>query len=303
MATLRYHDQLRSSTDVPQTRMHSLSSTTRTTVGQGRECTLRLHSAFLSRVHCGLDPEADGYILRDLGSASGTRLNGQLVSGPRRLVHGDIIVVSDVELVFEDLSAAPPLTDSPVAMLRTACEKAGIPTPPLPPPLGDSLKSTGAWCWSTRELITTPYWHPDYLAEWTRSPQPDSLLFAHDGHGSNSYALLYYLVQSPLGLFVKLPWGGSYSDPELDLRLIQRTFIGIGTLLSAMQERLKKAPWPQGQRLLVFLAAAHPSYWQVLTDARPVLGALDTQVDGYSAPSRRCSPEQTLAEVLEYIRR
>ena len=59
----------------------------------------------VSRVHAAVRREAGSFIITDLGSSSGTSINGEGMSGPRVLHHGDLIKLGPVEFVFEDPSA------------------------------------------------------------------------------------------------------------------------------------------------------------------------------------------------------
>jgi pSer/pThr/pTyr-binding forkhead associated (FHA) protein len=68
-------------------------------VGYGPECHVRPNSAWVSRQHCLLRVTGDGVHLRDLGSTTGTLVNGCLVVGERQLSVGDLIQLGPV--VFE----------------------------------------------------------------------------------------------------------------------------------------------------------------------------------------------------------
>jgi len=55
----------------------------------------------VSRRHAQILPDQDGWILTDLNSTNGVRLNGRPLGVPTRLADGDVIEVGSVELVFE----------------------------------------------------------------------------------------------------------------------------------------------------------------------------------------------------------
>lgn len=57
----------------------------------------------ISRHHASLAWEDGRFILRDLGSANGTFLNGQQITAPQELQSGDVIGVSEVLLAFRAL--------------------------------------------------------------------------------------------------------------------------------------------------------------------------------------------------------
>ncbi|WP_084960048.1 DUF1707 and FHA domain-containing protein [Thermoactinospora rubra] len=65
-------------------------------VGRGSACDLVLSDLTVSRVHAELRREADGsWMLIDLGSLNGTRLNGWRLVGPARVRSGDEVSFGD----------------------------------------------------------------------------------------------------------------------------------------------------------------------------------------------------------------
>ncbi|MEV0378526.1 DUF1707 and FHA domain-containing protein [Nonomuraea sp. NPDC050643] len=65
-------------------------------VGRGSACDLVLSDLTVSRVHAELRREGDGgWMLVDLGSLNGTRLNGWRLVGPARVKSGDEISFGD----------------------------------------------------------------------------------------------------------------------------------------------------------------------------------------------------------------
>jgi serine phosphatase RsbU (regulator of sigma subunit) len=77
----------------------------RVLLGRAHECDLILPDVLLSRRHAELVRERRGWVLRDLGSLNGTRLNGVRVGGEQPLRDGDTIGMSDWSLVFHDAEA------------------------------------------------------------------------------------------------------------------------------------------------------------------------------------------------------
>ncbi|HOX07901.1 MAG TPA: FHA domain-containing protein [Planctomycetota bacterium] len=81
-------------------------------VGRAQDCSLRLASdTKASRNHCKIEKRGSEYALSDMGSANGTRLNGEKI-GQRIevLKDGDVVVVGGTKLEFVDGSggaAAP----------------------------------------------------------------------------------------------------------------------------------------------------------------------------------------------------
>jgi pSer/pThr/pTyr-binding forkhead associated (FHA) protein len=73
-----------------------------TVVGRDEGCTLQVADALVSRRHLEIDYDATapGYVLRDLGSANGTRLNDSPLEQPATLADGDLICIGKSELLF-----------------------------------------------------------------------------------------------------------------------------------------------------------------------------------------------------------
>ena len=63
------------------------------------ECTITLHDANVSRNHAEVRPSDSGYVLVDLGSTNGTKVNGQRVT-ERELHDGDTITFGATTLTF-----------------------------------------------------------------------------------------------------------------------------------------------------------------------------------------------------------
>lgn len=71
------------------------------TIGREATCDVVLESPRVSRRHCRVEVGDGEFMLRDLGSANGTRVNGgPLTNEGRRLADGDVIDVAGVPVVF-----------------------------------------------------------------------------------------------------------------------------------------------------------------------------------------------------------
>ncbi|HEY7966139.1 MAG TPA: DUF3662 and FHA domain-containing protein [Solirubrobacteraceae bacterium] len=70
-------------------------------IGRSPDCDIVIAVNEVSRRHAQVTPDADGWILTDLGSTNGVRLNGRPIGVPTRLADGDVIELGSVELVFE----------------------------------------------------------------------------------------------------------------------------------------------------------------------------------------------------------
>jgi sigma-B regulation protein RsbU (phosphoserine phosphatase) len=74
----------------------------RVLLGRSHDCDLILPDVILSRHHAEIVRSGGTWLLRDLGSLNGTRLNGVRMVDPQPLRNGDRISMSDWTLVFYD---------------------------------------------------------------------------------------------------------------------------------------------------------------------------------------------------------
>jgi hypothetical protein len=124
-----------------------------------------------------------------------------------------------------------------VAKVQRLFEKEDLPFPPLPLELLDRFVVFAPWFFGTRLLPYSPYsGFETVVQEFEQGQAPDYVTVAHDGHGVNSYALHFFMVKAPLGIFLQLPWGGAYSNGEMDRSRIARYYAGAHHLLAAVSQ-------------------------------------------------------------------
>jgi serine phosphatase RsbU (regulator of sigma subunit) len=70
-------------------------------IGRASDCTIPIKDRYLSRKHAEIVSIGSGWMLKDLGSANGTYLNGTRVERDEILKTGDRIRLGDTEIVFE----------------------------------------------------------------------------------------------------------------------------------------------------------------------------------------------------------
>ncbi len=63
----------------------------RFTIGRESDCDMTLSDETVSRWHASLERSGSGWLLADLGSTNGTRLNGWRVTGPMPVRPGDMV--------------------------------------------------------------------------------------------------------------------------------------------------------------------------------------------------------------------
>jgi predicted component of type VI protein secretion system len=92
------------------------------TIGRSSRNDICISDPFASRLHAELRREGDHVLLVDNGSANGTFLNGQRVSGTVRLEPGDLIRIGETEIEFKSeeqdmMSGATVFLSGPVGAL------------------------------------------------------------------------------------------------------------------------------------------------------------------------------------------
>ncbi|HEY7951463.1 MAG TPA: DUF3662 and FHA domain-containing protein [Solirubrobacteraceae bacterium] len=70
-------------------------------LGRSRDCDIVLDDAGVSRRHAEIRPTEDEWVLADLGSTNGVRVNGRALRSKHALQLGDRIELGNTELVFE----------------------------------------------------------------------------------------------------------------------------------------------------------------------------------------------------------
>jgi hypothetical protein len=70
-------------------------------VGRSRDCDIVLEDSGVSRRHAELRPEGGAWVIEDLGSTNGVRVNGFAIVGAHALSVGDRIEMGSTEIVFE----------------------------------------------------------------------------------------------------------------------------------------------------------------------------------------------------------
>jgi len=81
---------------------------TRFTIGRTRDCDLCLTDLSVSRTHALLVRRGEGWVLSDLGSHNGTRLNGWLVREPVQVRAGDRVEFGSMAFIIHGDPEPPP---------------------------------------------------------------------------------------------------------------------------------------------------------------------------------------------------
>lgn len=166
---------------------------------------------------------------------------------------------------------------------RRLFAEAGLDFPTLPDRLAAKLKKRGDWLFSTRAIKISPYELDDYVNE---TPGRDYAVLAHSGHGINSYAIQYYLVQRPLHLFLHLRWGGVYVDAKAAAADIRKCFSLADRIVAALP---KAGHLLRDTRLTIVGSDFYGSHWTVAD-----------QIQGRN--ERFAKPSKVLEAVLRWLR-
>jgi Protein of unknown function (DUF3662)/FHA domain len=71
------------------------------TLGRSRQCDVMVDDPNVSRTHAEVRPRGGSWVVSDLGSTNGSRLNGRRLEGPEVLKPGDEIELGTTVLTFE----------------------------------------------------------------------------------------------------------------------------------------------------------------------------------------------------------
>lgn len=124
---------------------------------------------------------------------------------------------------------------SDIDKARELFQEAGLPFPSIPDELAAQLKEQREWLFSTREVKVSPYNLQYYVQEFESTHVQDYALLGHAGHGTNSYAVEYYVVRRSFGMFLHLAWGGIYSDANADAAQIRECFLLADQIVAGAQ--------------------------------------------------------------------
>lgn len=117
------------------------------------------------------------------------------------------------------------------------------------------------------------YFFDDYLREVLTKKTNDYVAVSHAGHGVNSYAINYHLVDGPLAVFAQVGWGGVYSDPVASGARVKELFDRIAKLISASHKAKARGLTGPPGRLVVIESDLRREFAWGWVD-RPLRGAV-----------------------------
>lgn len=109
-------------------------------IGRTPECDVVLYDAGVSRKHCRIFSEGNRFIIEDMGSSNGTKVNGAAITKKQELTDGDQLTLGPVVFVFGALADEPvvePGADASTRIVSAASVK------PRAKNKGEALKPEG----------------------------------------------------------------------------------------------------------------------------------------------------------------
>jgi hypothetical protein len=167
------------------------------------------------------------------------------------------------------------LEQSSAEVARAIFTREALPFPPLPPAMTPALIQCSDNVFATRKLEQTPYLLEHFRGEVRREVVADYAIVGFDGHGVNSWAVHYYLVDDALALFIQLAWGGVYTDAAEARELIAEAFEWAARLQERVREASKRGLIPRDWRLLVVASEFAEPGWAWLPPPQPEPEPLD----------------------------
>lgn len=144
--------------------------------------------------------------------------------------------------------------------LQEFLREAGLREVFVPPSLAREVEQVGEWVFGTREDAGNLYEFVAFVQEAATRNIDDYVLIGQAGHGIQSYAMHYYLVEGQLALFLQLAWGGAYGNHEEERATIAEQFALIPQLYAVAAE----SDLPEEYRLVVALSDLYGSRWGLL---------------------------------------
>lgn len=176
---------------------------------------------------------------------------------------------------------------SDIEAARAIFSRNGLDFPDIPERFLADFRALDDASWGTSPHEYSLYNVDDFVREVALDETPDYCLIGFAGHGVNSWAVHYYLVDGPLAVFLQVPWGGAYMDAAraaTDFKEALAQTVRLRAGIGAAAVRV-----PPGWRLLVVASgfspaagcgwvrppdAGAPGHWRRTGD-RPLTAALE----------------------------
>ncbi len=110
----------------PQTGQQYDLNAIESVLGRHPDCTIVLESGAVSRQHAKIHKRDGGFFLEDLKSRNGSFVNGQLVSGEKKLRDGESIRICELEFTFREETPPIDLESSGIGTLSSEGSSIGV---------------------------------------------------------------------------------------------------------------------------------------------------------------------------------
>lgn len=135
---------------------------------------------------------------------------------------------------------------------------AQLPLPPIPTHMISSLERFDEFEFGTRDDTTGLYNFSEWVQEYLQGEVPqDYVAFGHAGHGFNSYAMHYYLVDGALAIFLQTAWGGINSSQAIHKTIVETNFAQIGMMI----DWIRQNPLLSGESFVLIASDFSKSRW------------------------------------------
>jgi hypothetical protein len=149
------------------------------------------------------------------------------------------------------------------ARVEALLAEAGLTMPPMPAMAETRLKEREDGCFSTRAFKESPAELLHYVRKAIGGASPDYALLALGNDGRTADALHFFLVQSPLQLFLQIGRGGTGAAQALATTLINDCFALAHRLVDAAPRAVKSGRLLSTGRLTVVGSDLGESFWEV----------------------------------------
>jgi hypothetical protein len=150
------------------------------------------------------------------------------------------------------------LTSSEAA--ADAFRSAGLLLPPLPRELAGALQQFGPMAFGTHDA--NPADRDDWLARAHDPDAPAAVAMNHAGHGVNSYALAYQLIQPALAVFVRQSFGGVYGDQEAERKRFNSIMERLEEVVIVVDAASRSGRIQNGHRLIIVIDDRDGDGWE-----------------------------------------
>ncbi|MFB3817175.1 MAG: hypothetical protein ACE147_05870 [Candidatus Methylomirabilales bacterium] len=176
----------------------------------------------------------------------------------------------------------------------------GLDMPPVPESLERQLKERDAWYFSTRSFKASPGALMHYVRKAIEGALPDFVLIAHTDDGVPAPALHYYLLASPLQLFLQIRWARGEASGAREAAAANESIGLAHQVVRAVPQAVRRGRLSVDGRFTVVGSDFVEGFWEVSMSgeraARP--GAAPR---GVHRP--RPTPPQVLGDALAWLRR